>query len=75
MFVIDIIDETNRVSEIFVKANSFILEKHSDKFVNNNNSFQLLKELWVSEYKAILNSSSIEFKKHIDMTMFLLRWS
>ena len=75
MFAINIIDDTDRVSESFVKANSFILEKHSDKFVKNTDNNQLLKDLWLLEHKAILNSTSIEFKKDIDMTMFLLKWS
>jgi hypothetical protein len=75
MFTINIIDDTNCVSESFVKANSFILEKYSDKFFKNTDNSQLLKDLWLLEYKAILNSTFIEFKKNIDMTMFLLRWS
>ena len=74
MFAINIINN-NHVLESFVKANSFILEKHSDKFVKNADNSQLLKDLWLLEYKAILNSTSIEFKKDIDMTMFLLKWS
>lgn len=75
MFTIDIINDDNRVSESFVKANSFILEKYSDRFVKNTNNTQLLTELWLLEYKAILSSTSIKFKKDIDMTMFQLRWS
>jgi hypothetical protein len=58
------------VLESFVKANSFILEKHSDKFVKNADNSQLLKDLWLLEYKAILNSTSIEFKKDIHKWYF-----
>jgi hypothetical protein len=75
MFTINIINESNQVSEGFVKANSFILEKYSDKFIETNDKLQLLKELWLIEYKAILTSTSIEFNKNMDMTIFLLRWS
>jgi len=75
MFSISIINEGNQVSEKFVKANSFVLEKHSNKFTKNADKSQLLKDLWLLEYKAILNNTSIEFDKDIDMTMFLLRWS
>lgn len=75
MFTINIINENNQVSESFVKANSFILEKHSDKFKESNNKSQLLKDLWLLEYKAVLNTTSITFNKNMDMTMFLLRWS
>ena len=75
MFTIDIINNDNCVSESFVIANSFILEKHLDKFSKTVDKFQLLKDLWLLEYKAILNNTSIEFKKDIDMTMFQLRWS
>lgn len=75
VFAINIINEANQVSESFVKANSFILEKHLDKFTKASDKSQLLKDLWLLEYKAVLNSTSIEFKKNIDMTMFLLRWS
>ena len=75
MFTINIIGDNNQISESFVNANSFILEKHSDKFTKSSNKSQLLKELWLLEYKAILNDNSIEFNKNIDMTMFLLKWS
>ena len=75
MFTINIIDETNHVSKSFVKANSFILEKYSDEFTQSSNKSRLLKELWLSEYKAVLNNTSIEFNKTTDMSMFLLRWS
>ena len=74
MFTINIINESNQVSESFAKANSFILEKYSDRFIGTSDKLQLLKELWLAEYKAVLHNTSIEFNKNIDMTMFLLRW-
>jgi hypothetical protein len=81
-FKISVVEETNKISSIFIKANDFIMAKHSDKFLqtSNNLKIKLLTELWNSEYHAILlfknqTPTDITFNRKTDMTMFLLKWS
>jgi hypothetical protein len=81
-FKLSIIDDTNKVSNLFIKANNFILSKYSDKFTEKSIGLktQLLKEIWRAEYKAELvfkeqTPYNLFFENKKDYTMFLLRWS
>jgi len=79
---IDIINSDSTINSLFVKANSFLLEKYSKDFQKGNSStkIELLEKLWLTEYKAVLLKEnnqwfSISFDKKTDHTIFLLRWS
>jgi hypothetical protein len=79
---IDIINSNLTINPLFVKANSFLLEKYFKDF-EEGNSFSktaLLEKLWLTEYKAVLLKednqwSRISFDRKTDHTIFLLRWS
>lgn len=79
---IDIVNFDLTINSIFVKANSFLLEKYFKDFQEVDVSYKtdLLEKLWLTEYKAKLLKennqwSCISFDKKTDHTMFLLRWS
>ena len=74
-YVIQLIDDRSKVNSAFTKANSELLSRHADSFVNKYNKNKLLTELWLTDYKAILTKDTIIFDREKDMTMFLLRWS
>lgn len=79
----------NKINPIFVKANSFILEKyknnfHSDLSASEKNT--LLEQLWLEEFNisiekritaSLLESEKwkeLKFKDANNYSIFLLRW-
>ena len=68
----------DKINAIFVKANSYILTKYSDRFKDESIvKSKLLIECWDKEFKAELDLESliVSFRRKQDMTMFLLTWS
>jgi hypothetical protein len=76
------------INPVFIKANSFLLTKFKDRFdksISDFEKFDILKSLWIQEFKAYLIEeitsenktiiSKIQFYEEETMTMFLLRWS
>ena len=81
-YTIQIINN-HEVSPIFVRANSWIVDRYADLFVEDQDvkNKLLLEKLWLQEFKAILifdfniNSyTKINFKNINDMTVFLIKW-
>jgi hypothetical protein len=68
----------DKINATFVKANSYILTKYSDRFKDESIvKSKLLIECWDKEFKAELDLESliVSFRQKQDMTMFLLKWS
>jgi hypothetical protein len=74
-YSIPIVDDSYKINSAFTKANGSLLTYHADKFLECLDKKQLLKELWLTEYRASITDTSIVFNRELDMTMFLLRWS
>jgi hypothetical protein len=70
-------DADSKINSAFTKANYELLENHQDKFVGKTleEKKQLLKDLWLADYKANITSTELVFDRKKDLTMFLLRWS
>ena len=73
----------NRVSPAFVRANSYLVDQHSNLFTEKNlmKNQQLLENLWLTEFKGklifdqtLMMWSSVEFDNDQDKTMFLIKW-
>lgn len=72
-----------KVNSMFVKANSFVLKKHSSKFNNHTSQdlkVELLKQLWNEEFSANLvfenlTPVEIQFSKQSHMLLFELNFS
>jgi hypothetical protein len=80
--IVNIYDElTCNINPSFVRANGFLIEKYKNLFVNQSThtNKNILKELWLSEFKAQLIAvdqiwKDIEFNSDHEKMMFLLRW-
>jgi hypothetical protein len=81
-YTIQIIND-HEVLPIFVRANSWIIDRYTDLFVEDRDvkNKLLLEKLWLTEFKAILiyddnikSYAKISFKNINDMTVFLIRW-
>ena len=79
--------ENSQINPVFIKANSFILNKFKNQFEKidtESKKIEKLKELWKTEFDAILEEdcdsyknkflSRIYFLNEEAMTLFLLRW-
>jgi hypothetical protein len=63
-----------KISTSFVKANSFLIEKYKDDINLEIDKHTLLKQLWLTEYRARLLDDVIAFNSDRDLTVFLLKW-
>jgi hypothetical protein len=78
---IPIITDT-KINSIFLKANSYVLKKHNDRFNNIKNyeeKLNLLKSLWGTEFFADLITDnetpiSIQFHNENSMTLFFFKF-
>jgi hypothetical protein len=64
----------NKINSSFVKANSFLIEKYKKDINLESDKHTLLKQLWMSEYRAQLLDNEITFNSDRDLTVFLLKW-
>lgn len=74
---VSLLDANLRVNSSFIKANYELLENHQNKFIGKSTAEkkQLLKQLWLTDYKAEITDRELIFNRKKDLTMFLLRWS
>jgi hypothetical protein len=76
---LDII-EHHMINPLFVKANIFLINKFKQQFDNTLEKENLLKSLWVKEFRAELledkNSfNKIIFKSKLDLSIFMIKFS
>ena len=72
----------NKISESFIRANRYILNKHKDKFASincNDKKLEILVDLWTKEFSAELSiiertPTSIKFSNNSAMTLFFLKF-
>jgi hypothetical protein len=72
----------NKISEFFIRANRYILNKHKDKFVSSihyDKKLEILIDLWAKEFSAELSLTgrtpeSITFSSKSSMTLFFLKF-
>ena len=64
----------NKINSSFVKANSFLIEKYKKDINLETDKHTLLKQLWMTEYRAQLLDNEITFNSDRDLTVFLLKW-
>jgi len=64
----------NKINSSFVKANSFLIEKYKKDINLESDKHTLLKQLWMTEYRAQLLDNEITFNSDRDLTVFLLKW-
>ena len=72
----------NKISEFFIRANRYILNKHKDKFVSSTHydkKLEILIDLWAKEFSAELSlmertPASIKFSNNNSMILFFLKF-
>ena len=71
----------NIINPVFIKANGFLIDKHSLKFKNKNleSKKQELKTCWKDEFNIELLTEAgqwtyMRFNNQLDAMMFLLKW-
>jgi hypothetical protein len=71
---------TEQVNPTFIRANSALILKHMHQMDNSLENFEILKNLWLTEYNATIDSKEgvwlfANFKNQKDLTLFSLKWS
>ena len=77
MFSISIYIKKDRMLPVFVKANSYMINKYKKQIIESTCPYDTLRKLWKDEWKIIISDSWEElfFVSEKSKKLFLLRWS